>query len=60
MTPEATRLFLGLLAVLGLASLIAAILSWRSPKPIPATLSNLNARIRKVIGIAAPGLIAGQ
>ena len=46
MTPEATRLFLGLLAVLGLASLIAAILSWRSPKPIPATLSNLNARIR--------------
>ncbi|MGH6760303.1 MAG: phosphatidate cytidylyltransferase [Phyllobacterium sp.] len=44
--PETTRLFLGLLAVLGFASLIAAVLSWRAAKPIPATLSNLNSRIR--------------
>ncbi len=46
MMPETTRLFLGLLAVLGFASLIAAVLSWRAAKPIPATLSNLNSRIR--------------
>lgn len=46
MMPETTRLFLGLLGVLGTASLIAAVLSWRSPRPLSSTLLNLNSRIR--------------
>jgi phosphatidate cytidylyltransferase len=43
--PEMLKLFIGLLAVLGSASLIAGILSWRSPKPLSSTLVNLNSRI---------------
>jgi len=46
MTDDTTCLFLGLVAVLTVASLVAAILSWRSPKPLPSTLDNLNARIK--------------
>ncbi len=41
-----TRLFLGLVSVLVIASLVAGVLSWRSEKPLPATLENLNARIK--------------
>ncbi len=46
MSDDTTCLFLGLVAVLTVASLVAAILSWRSPKPLPSTLDNLNARIK--------------
>ena len=46
MNDDTTRLFLGLVAVLLTASLVAGILSYRSPKPLPATLENLNARIK--------------
>jgi phosphatidate cytidylyltransferase len=46
MSDDTTCLFLGLVAVLSVASLVAAILSWRSPKPLPSTLDNLNARIK--------------
>mgnify|MGYP001585212376 FL=1 len=46
MSDDSTRLFLGLAAVLVTASVVAAILSWRSPKPLPTTLANLNARIK--------------
>ena len=46
MSDDTTSLFLGLVAVLSVASLVAAILSWRSPKPFPSTLDNLNARIK--------------
>ncbi|WP_234189871.1 phosphatidate cytidylyltransferase [Shinella sp. NM-101] len=46
MSDDTTRLFLGLVAVLATASLVAGILSWRSSKPLPATLDNLNARIK--------------
>ncbi|ANH07205.1 phosphatidate cytidylyltransferase [Shinella sp. HZN7] len=41
-----TRLFLGLASVLVIASLVAGVISWRSEKPLPATLENLNARIK--------------
>ncbi|WP_156640554.1 phosphatidate cytidylyltransferase [Bosea sp. PAMC 26642] len=44
--PEIHRLFIWLLAVLGTASLVAGILTWRSAGPLSSTLSNLNARIR--------------
>ena len=43
---ETTSLFLGLMAVLTSASLVAAILSWRAAKPLSSTLVNLNARIK--------------
>ena len=43
---ETTGLFLGLAGVLTTASVVAALLTWRSPKPISATLQNLNARIK--------------
>ncbi len=43
---ETARLFFGLAIVLGGASLIAGALSWRSPRPLPPVLENLNARIR--------------
>lgn len=43
---ETTRLFAGLMGVLITASLVAGILSWRSPKPLSSTLINLNTRIR--------------
>ena len=46
MSDDASRLFLGLVAVLVTASLVAGVLSWRSAKPLPATLENLNARIK--------------
>ncbi|MGD9480897.1 phosphatidate cytidylyltransferase [Shinella sp. G-2] len=46
MSDDTTRLFLGLVAVLVTASLVAGVLSWRSAKPLPATLENLNARIK--------------
>ncbi|WP_411035897.1 phosphatidate cytidylyltransferase [Shinella sp. BYT-45] len=46
MSDDTTRLFLGLVAVLVTASVVAGILSWRSAKPLPATLDNLNARIK--------------
>jgi phosphatidate cytidylyltransferase len=46
MSDDTTRLFLGLVAVLATASLVAGVLSWRSPKPLPRTLGNLNARIK--------------
>lgn len=47
MNPEETaRLFFGLAGVLTTASLVAGILTWRSPRPLPATLVNLNARIK--------------
>ena len=57
MSDDTTRLFLGLVAVLTTASLVAGILSWRSTRPLPATLDNLNARIKAwwimVAGISA-------
>lgn len=46
MSDDTTRLFLGLVAVLVTASLVAGVLSYRSGKPLPATLDNLNARIK--------------
>ena len=46
MSDDTTRLFLGLVAVLVTASLVAGVLSWRSPRPLPSTLDNLNARIK--------------
>ncbi|MCR6497868.1 phosphatidate cytidylyltransferase [Shinella sp. CPCC 101442] len=46
MSDDTTRLFLGLVAVLTTASLVAGVLSFRSPTPLPATLENLNARIK--------------
>ena len=46
MSDDTTRLFLGLVAVLATASLVAGVLSYRSPSPLPATLDNLNARIK--------------
>ncbi|UDF32260.1 UNVERIFIED_ORG: phosphatidate cytidylyltransferase (plasmid) [Roseateles sp. XES5] len=46
MSDDTTRLFLGLVAVLVTASFVAGVLSWRSAKPLPATLENLNARIK--------------
>jgi phosphatidate cytidylyltransferase len=46
MSDDTTRLFLGLVAVLATASLVSGVLSYRSPKPLPATLDNLNARIK--------------
>ncbi|MDX3974324.1 phosphatidate cytidylyltransferase [Shinella sp.] len=46
MSDDTTRLFLGLVAVLVTASLVAGVLSYRSEKPLPATLDNLNARIK--------------
>ena len=46
MSDDTTRLFLGLVAVLVTASVVAGALSWRSPKPLPSTLDNLNARIK--------------
>ena len=57
MSDDTTRLFLGLVAVLTTASLVAGVLSWRSTRPLPATLDNLNARIKAwwimVAGISA-------
>ena len=46
MNDDTTRLFLGLVAVLATASLVAGVLSWRATKPLPSTLENLNARIK--------------
>ena len=46
MSDDTTRLFLGLVAVLTTASAVAGLLSWRSSRPLPATLENLNARIK--------------
>lgn len=46
MSDDTTRLFIGLVGVLLTASVIAGMLSWRSPKPLPSTLDNLNARIK--------------
>jgi len=46
MSDDTTRLFIGLVGVLLTASVIAGVLSWRSPKPLPPTLDNLNARIK--------------
>lgn len=46
MSDDTTRLFLGLMGVLVTASIVAGVLSWRSPKPLPSTLDNLNARIK--------------
>ncbi|MFC6445778.1 phosphatidate cytidylyltransferase [Shinella zoogloeoides] len=46
MSDDTTRLFLGLVAVLTTASGVAGLLSWRSSRPLPATLENLNARIK--------------
>jgi phosphatidate cytidylyltransferase len=46
MNDDTTCLFWGLVAILTTASLVAAGLSWRSPKPLPETLENLNARIK--------------
>lgn len=46
MNDDTTRLFLGLVAVLATASLVAGVLSWRAAKPLPSTLENLNARIK--------------
>ena len=46
MSDDTTRLFLGLVAVLATASGVAGLLSWRSSRPLPATLENLNARIK--------------
>lgn len=43
---ETTRLFLGLMAVLVTASIVAAALSFKAPKPLSSTLINLNARIK--------------
>ncbi|HTO33973.1 MAG TPA: phosphatidate cytidylyltransferase [Pararhizobium sp.] len=43
---ETTQLFLGLMGVLVTASVVASILSFRSPKPLSSTLVNLNARIK--------------
>ena len=46
MSDDTTYLFLSLIAVLATASGIAGFLSWRSSRPLPATLENLNARIK--------------
>ena len=46
MNDDTTRLFLGLVAVLATASLVAGVLSWRAARPLPSTLENLNARIK--------------
>lgn len=46
MTEETNLLLIGLVALLSLASISTAIMSWRSSKPLPSTLSNINARIR--------------
>ncbi|WP_313532434.1 phosphatidate cytidylyltransferase [Shinella sp.] len=46
MNDDTTCLFWGLVAILTTASLVAGGLSWRSPKPLPETLENLNARIK--------------
>jgi phosphatidate cytidylyltransferase len=46
MSGETIRLVLGLAAVLITASAVAGVLSWRSEKPLSATLTNLNARIK--------------
>jgi phosphatidate cytidylyltransferase len=46
MNDDTTRLFLGLVAVLATASLVAGVLSWRAARPLPPTLENLNARIK--------------
>ncbi|ESY04617.1 phosphatidate cytidylyltransferase [Mesorhizobium sp. C386A] len=42
---ETVILLVGLVCVLTTASVIAGILSWRAPKPLPSTLVNLNQRI---------------
>jgi phosphatidate cytidylyltransferase len=42
---EILILIVGLTAVLITASLVAGILSWRAPKPLPSTLINLNQRV---------------
>lgn len=42
---ETVILLVGLVAVLTTASIVAGILSWRAPKPLPSTLVNLNQRI---------------
>ena len=46
MSDDITRLFLGLVGVLTVASGVAGILSWRSLKPLSSSLVNLNARIK--------------
>lgn len=46
MTEETNLLLIGLVVLLSVASLAAALISWRSAKPLPSTLSNINARIR--------------
>ncbi|WP_035201272.1 phosphatidate cytidylyltransferase [Agrobacterium tumefaciens] len=46
MSDDTTRLFFGLVGVLSTASVVAGVLSWRSPKPLPSALNNLNARIK--------------
>ncbi|MGX9145642.1 phosphatidate cytidylyltransferase [Mesorhizobium sp. 128a] len=42
---ETVILLVGLVCVLTTASVVAGILSWRAPKPLPSTLVNLNQRI---------------
>lgn len=42
---ETVILLVGLVGVLTTASIVAGILSWRAPKPLPSTLVNLNQRI---------------
>ncbi|ESW74547.1 phosphatidate cytidylyltransferase [Mesorhizobium sp. LSJC268A00] len=42
---ETVILLAGLICVLTMASIVAGILSWRAPKPLPSTLVNLNQRI---------------
>jgi len=42
---ETVILLVGLVCVLTTASIVAGILSWRAPKPLPSTLVNLNQRI---------------
>ncbi len=57
------KLFFGLIAVLGAASLIAGILTWRSSKPISSTLVNLNARIRAwwiMVAVIALAFVFGK
>ena len=41
-----TGLFLLLAGILVTASIVAGVLTWRSPKPVSSTLQNLNARIK--------------
>ena len=42
---ETVILLVGLVGVLTTASIVAGILSWRAPKPLPSALVNLNQRI---------------